>query len=102
VLAWEHKHIANKKLEAAYSGESVTLRQLLHLDKLAGVPETWPSGTYDYFWIVDFANGANQPTAFSMVKQEFGPPYDGLPANNWDAPNGLTKSSGCDLKGAED
>ncbi len=103
VLAWEHKHIASKKLEASYPGETVTLRRLLNLDKLAGVPETWPSGTYDYFWIVDYADQTSDvPTAFSMVKQEFGAPYDTLPENDWGAPNGLTKSSGCDLKGAED
>ena len=39
VMVWEHKHIANKKLEDAFPGEAVTLRQLLKLDKLHGVPE---------------------------------------------------------------
>jgi hypothetical protein len=34
----------------------VTLRQLLKLDKLKDVPD-WPSGNYDYFWIVNFAQG---------------------------------------------
>lgn len=102
VLTWEHKHIADKKLEAAYPGEAVTLRQLLHLDKLTGVPETWPNGTYDYFWIVDYAKEGDVPTAFSAVRQEFGAPYDSLPTNEWGDPNGLTKASGCDLKGADD
>ena len=56
VLVWEHKHIANKKLKGDMSGEGVTLRQLLKLDQLPGVPENWPSGTYDYFWIVEYGN----------------------------------------------
>ena len=29
VMVWEHKHIANAKLEAKYEGEAVTLRKLL-------------------------------------------------------------------------
>jgi hypothetical protein len=103
VMVWEHKHIANKKLERAFSGEKVTLRELLNLDQLEGVPKTWPSGTYDYFWIVEYGNqGSDVPTRFRMVKQEFGPPYDAVPANDWDQPNGLEPESGCDLKGAQD
>lgn len=42
VMAWEHNHIAKSKLEKEYSGEQVTLRQLLHLDQIAEVPKTWP------------------------------------------------------------
>ena len=53
VMVWEHKRIANKKLENAMSGEEVTFRQFLNLDQLPGVPEPWPSGTYDYFWIAE-------------------------------------------------
>jgi hypothetical protein len=103
VIVWEHKHIANKKLERAFSGEKVTLRQLLNLDQLEGVPKTWPSGTYDYFWIVEYGNQASDvPTRFSMVRQEFGAPYDAVPSNDWDQPNGLEPDSGCDLKGAQD
>ena len=49
----------------------MTLRQLLELDTLKGVPETWPDDNYDYFWIVDFDQGANMPIGFRMVKQEF-------------------------------
>src|SRR6476619_4647715 len=48
VMVWEHKHIANAKLAAKSSGEAVTLRQLLQLDKLKDVPETWPAANYDY------------------------------------------------------
>ena len=98
-MVWEHKHIANAKLEAAFPGQKVTLRQLLQLDKLKDVPETWPSGNYDYFWIVDFADGSDTPTGFTMVKQEFARAYDKLPTNDWDAPNGLKSASGCDLEG---
>ena len=65
--------------------------------------ETWPSGTYDYFWIVEYGNqGSDRPTSFSMVKQEFGSRYGKLPSNDWGAPNGLTSESGCDLKGASE
>jgi len=100
---WEHKHIADAKLEAAFPGEAVTLRQLLQLHTLSGAPETWPSGTYDYFWIVGYdKQGSGVPTSFSMMKQEFGAPYDKLPANDWGAPNGLKRASGCDLKGASE
>ena len=103
VMVWEHKHIANKEPVDGTSGEAVTLRQLLKLDQLSGVPETWPSGTYDYFWIVEYDNqGSDVPTRFSMIKQEFEAPYDGIPNNDWGQPNRLGAESGCDLKGAED
>jgi hypothetical protein len=101
VMVWEHKHIANAKLVAKSPGEAVTLRQLLQLDRLKDVPETWPSGNYDYFWIVDYAGGSGTPTGFRMVKQAFEGRYSKLPANDWGAPNGLTSDSQCDLKGAE-
>jgi hypothetical protein len=101
VMVWEHKHIANAKLVDDFKGEEVTLRQLLKLDKLQGVPDTWPSSNYDYFWIVDFADGGDLPTSFRMVKQEFGPDYAEVPSNEWGAPNGLKKKSGCKLKGSD-
>jgi len=101
VMVWEHKHIANAKLVAKSPGEAVTLRQLLQLDRLKDVPETWPSGNYDYFWIVDYAGGSTTPTGFRMVKQAFGGRYAKLPSNDWGTPNGLTSDSECDLKGAE-
>ena len=101
VMVWEHKHIANAKLVAKSPGEAVTLRQLLQLDRLKDVPETWPSGNYDYFWIVDYAGGSGTPTGFRMMKQAFEGRYAKLPANDWGAPNGLTSDSQCDLKGAE-
>jgi hypothetical protein len=75
----------------------------LHLDTLSSAPETWPSGTYEYFWIVEYGNqGSDVPTGFSMVKQEFGARYSELPSNDWGAPNGMTSESGCDLKGASE
>jgi hypothetical protein len=101
VMVWEHKHIANAKLVAKSAGEAVTLRQLLQLDRLKDVPETWPSGNYDYFWIVDYAHGSTTPTGFRMVKQMFDGRYAKLPSNDWGTPNGLTSGSDCDLKGAE-
>jgi hypothetical protein len=103
VMVWEHKHIANKQLEKSSPGQAVTLRELLHLNQLSDVPQTWPSGTYDYFWIIEYGNhGSDVPTRFSMVKQEFVGDYDAVPSNDWDEPNGLDPESGCDLKGAQD
>ena len=101
VMVWEHDHIADAKLEKKFPGEAVTLRQLLHLDTLKDVPESWPSSNYDYFWIVDYAGGSTTPTGFRMAKQAFGGHYAKLPSNEWGAPNGLTSDSECDLKGAE-
>jgi hypothetical protein len=101
VIVWEHKHIANTKLERAFSCEQVTLRQLLGLDKLKDVPETWPSGNYDYFWIVDYAEGSTASAGFRMVKQDFAGTHASLPSNDWGAPNGLTAKSQCGLTGAE-
>src|SRR6186997_2364541 len=87
----------------AFPEEAVTLRQLLKLDQLEGVPESWPSGTYDYFWIVEYGKtGSDVPTGFQMIKQELGAAYDEVPSNDWDQPNGLKAESGCDLKGAQD
>ncbi len=99
VMVWEHKHIANAKLEAAFPGQKITLRQLLKLDELKDVPATWSSENYDYFWIVDFAGGSSTPTGFAMAKQSFAPPFDKLPTNDWDKPNRLKSASGCEMKG---
>jgi hypothetical protein len=67
------------------------------------VPQTWPSGTYDYFSIIEYGNqGSDVPTRFSMVKQEFGGDYDDITANDWDEPNSLDPENGCDLKGAQE
>lgn len=95
VMIWEHKHIANKKLEAQ-SKQSVTLRALLHLDTFGKlVPKTWSGENYDYFWIVDYDGGTTTPTAFHVVKQVFPAPYQDVPANDWKTPEMLPSSSGC-------
>jgi len=95
VMSWEHKHIADAKLEAKFPNEQVTLRQLLHLDKFADAPKDWPEGNYDYFWIVDFAPGKPAPTGFRMVRESFKAPYDDLPANDWDAAEPRHIDGGC-------
>ena len=87
VMTWEHKHIANKGLERQNPGEKVTLRQLLNLDQVSGVPATWPGSNYDYFWVIDYDDQSSTvPTAFEMVKQTFPAPFSALPHNAWDTP----------------
>ena len=95
VMTWEHKHIAKSKLEKAYPGEEVTLRQLFHLDQVAGAPKTWPDANYDFFWIVDFAPRNPVPVGFRMVRQAFTAPFDKLPANEWEEPEPLHMEAGC-------
>jgi hypothetical protein len=95
VMIWEHKRIANSKLEKKHPG--VTLRQLLHIDQVqdADVPSDWPKETYDYFWIVDFARGNPIPVKFRMIRQEFIAPFNDLPANAWDTPETAHIKAGC-------
>ncbi len=95
VITWEHERIANSKPEAKYSAVQVTFRQLLHLDRVAWVPEVWPDDTYDYFWIVDYAPGKPVPVSFRMVREAFTAPYDTLPANNWGEPEPRHAAAGC-------
>jgi hypothetical protein len=97
VLTWEHKHIANKKLEAAYPGQKITLRQLLNLDQLASPPpDTWKGDNYDYFWIVTYGNaGSPVPTDFTAMKQHFHGTHGEIPHNDWGKPETLPKNSGC-------
>jgi len=76
VVVWEHDHIAKKKLEEQFPGEEVTLRQLLNLHTLSGVPEDWSGSNYDYFWIIDYGNpGSPIPTGFTAQLQTFPKPY---------------------------
>jgi hypothetical protein len=97
VMVWEHDHIAKQDLEELFPNEKVTLRQLLHLDKLPNVPEDWYGGNYDYFWIVDYGNpGSAIPTKFTVMKQTFLPPYDTLPSNDWGTSEDLPEDSGCE------
>ena len=92
VVAWEHKHIANHKLEKDYRGQDVTFRQLLRLDR---APESWPDTNYDYFWIVDYAPGNPNPVKFQAVKQTFTSPFNAIPAPDWDGPEPKHIEAGC-------
>ncbi|OYZ96103.1 MAG: hypothetical protein B7X99_14815 [Rhizobiales bacterium 17-65-6] len=96
VMVWEHDHIADAALEAANPGQEVTLRQLLHLGALPDVPASWPSATYDYFWIVDLGPDG-KPVRFTMQRQVFDGAFATLPSNEWGAPNGLTAQTRCAL-----
>ncbi|MDD5280862.1 hypothetical protein [Acidithiobacillus sp.] len=86
VIMWEHKHIANAKLEAQFPGQQVTFRQLLHLDKFRNVPQTWPKKTFDYFWIIRYQPGDTTPVSFSMEQEKFTGQYARLPENAWGKP----------------
>ena len=92
VVAWEHKHIASHKLEKDYRGQDVTFRQLLRLDR---APESWSDTNYDYFWIVDYAPGNPNPIKFEAVRQTFTPPFDAIPAPDWEAPEPKHIEAGC-------
>ncbi len=96
VMVWEHKHIANKKLEKDNPGQKVTLRQLLGLDQIAGVPDKWEGDNYNYFWIVTYGTaGSPVPTAFTTKRQHFDAPYNTVPDNDWGKPENLPSGSGC-------
>jgi hypothetical protein len=96
IMVWEHNHIARRRLEAQFAGQKVTLWELFNLDKLPDVPQDWTSQTYDYLWIIDFANPASDiPTGFRMVKEDFQAPYDNLPKNDWGAPEPVDDNIGC-------
>lgn len=83
LMFWEHHHIASPRLERLYSGQKVTLRQLLNIDQLEGVPEKW-NDNYDYFWIIDYdPNDSEAPSRFQMVKQVYPSPFNKLPHNEW-------------------
>jgi len=99
VMVWEHKHIADPKLDADHEREdAVTLRKLFRMDILPGVPAAWPDDAYDYFWILDFPKDSNVPSKFTMVKQEFGKSFPDVPANDWGNPEDLPAGSGCEAK----
>ena len=42
VMVWDHRHIADQALALKFPDQKMTLRQLLNLDKLPDVPDTWP------------------------------------------------------------
>lgn len=95
VIIWEHDRIANAKLEADNQGQAVTFRQLLHLDRLAGVPTKWSDSNYNFIWVVDFAPGQPVPTKFTEIREAFGSPFDGLPNNDWNTPEPKHVAAGC-------
>jgi hypothetical protein len=92
VVAWEHKHIASRKVEKDYRGQEVTFRQFFGLGQ---APESWSDTNYDYFWIVDYAPGNPNPTKFEAVKQTFTSPFNAIPAPDWEAPEPKHIEAGC-------
>ncbi len=86
IVMWEHQRIASADLERQFPGQKVTFRQLLHLNRLPGVPKTWPKDTFDYFWIVRYRGNDPVPISFSMRKELFHGPYGNLPQNDWGKP----------------
>jgi len=100
VLVWEHFHIASEALEKEFAGEKVTLRQLLRLGEIkgvpGGVPKTWPDDNYNFFWILDYDSPtAKVPSRFTARRQYFAPPFANLPSNDWGAPEIRPAGSGC-------
>jgi hypothetical protein len=99
VMVWEHKHIANNKLEAKYPNEKVTLRQLFGLDNATGdkVPHTWSGDNYDFFWIVTHEDSTPK---FKSIKQTYTGAYAGLPQNDWKVP--VTLPGDCKQEKSDD
>ena len=95
VMVWEHHHIADRELELKFPDQRVSLRQLLNLDKLKSVPETWPGQNYNYFWIVEFGKKTDIPTSFKSVKQDFSGPFASVPSNDWGTTEPLPQDTKC-------
>lgn len=96
VMVWEHHHIADRHLEKQFPKEKVTLRQLLNLEAIASVPETWHGDNFDYFWIIDYAKGSSRPARFEARKQVFAAPFDKVPSNDWGTPPSYPANSKCE------
>lgn len=80
VIVWEHKHIANRKLQKKYA--NATWWQLLGLGKL-GAPHTWEGGNFDYFWIVTYdKKGKVKSSDFKKV-ETFTGAFSTVPQNAW-------------------
>ena len=74
----------------------MTLRQLLNLERLSGVPAKWEGSNYDFFWVVDFDPASSpRPTGFQMVKQTYGAPFKTLPENDWGTPLPVDYPTSC-------
>jgi hypothetical protein len=96
VMVWNHRHIADKAIALKFPDQKVTLHQLLNLDKLPDVPDTWPAQTYDYFWIVEFGTaGSRVPTSFRMQRQQFAAPFEKVPSSAWGNRAKLPMGSKC-------
>jgi hypothetical protein len=94
-MIWEHKRIASAKLDREHGADPVTLRRLLHLDAVPGVPETWPDATYDMIWVIDYRPGSAVPSGFRQVRENFAAPFADLPAPEWGAPEPRHVAAGC-------
>lgn len=100
LMVWEHFHIASAALEREFAGEQATLRQLLQLDRVkgvpGGVPDTWPDSNYNFFWVLTYDRSDDTvPSRFEVIRQYFAEPYANLPSNGWGKPEPLPPSSGC-------
>jgi hypothetical protein len=96
VMTWEHHHIASRRLERQFPGERITLRQLLNLDAIASVPETWSGDNFDYFWIVTYDKGSDRPAGFEARKQVFAAPFNAVPSNDWGRRPSYPANSRCE------
>ncbi|QRG05513.1 hypothetical protein EZH22_20910 [Xanthobacter dioxanivorans] len=97
LLYWEHDHVARTSDDPEGTEHKSTLYDQLGLGALTDVPRIWPDNTYDYIWFIDFDQKTGKPISFSMMKEEFGAPFEDLPQNDWGQPEGLKPSSGCIL-----
>jgi hypothetical protein len=93
VMVWEHDHIATTDSKKA----TVTLYSQFGLNKQGlNVPTAWEGQNYDYFWIIDFKDGA--PDKFEMKQQAFSGAYKDLPTNKWGGKKEKKKKNpGCKL-----
>ena len=100
-MVWEHKHIANEKLEAKFENdrEGVTLRQLLKLDILPGVPKTWPDDDLRLF--LDRGLPGELERAVEIHDGEAGVRHvlpEACRPTTGTRPTASTPSSGCKIK----
>ena len=74
----------------------MTLRQLLNLDKLPDVPDTWPGQTYDFFWIVEFGTAVARADELPHVSSSNSPRRSNkVPSNEWGKRAKLPMGSKC-------